>query len=204
MFLSEALRVEAGQLALYWAMRNPIPLRPTCIHQTMGRMGIEGLIELMAYGVREHARLLAAALPRVSSEGLVVAVAVEALLADGKASSIKIEQKRRDLEVTIGDETYELEFKPLWPWGLGENTGGIKADLDKLAGFTNGFSIAFAYIFEEVPDGTLRPPRGDLDTLVTDAIERVGARPVAQSETITIRAHQCVAKVRLIAWKASS
>src|SRR5258707_12883470 len=99
-------------------------------------MAIQELLNVMAKGLERHESLSGAALPRVSSEGIVVAICAEALLDHNKTLTqnvvpfdASIELKKRDLTVRDASGTHDLEFKCLWPGGLGECSGVIKKDL---------------------------------------------------------------------------
>ena len=173
-------------------------------------MAIQGLLDTMASGLAAHNKLLGAALPRVSSEGVMVAIATEALLEhhttvrqDELPFEAEIETERRDLRITGGNDPYQLEFKSLWPGELGECAGGIKRDLAKLAGVPNAYAIAFAYAFEKVPPGAPYRARGDLGSLLDDATKLVERSPAAHSQVVTIEAHGCRARMQLVAWRAT-
>ena len=177
-------------------------------------MAIQELLDVMAKGLERHATLLGAALPRVSSEGLVVAICAEAFLDESsKTLSItaqpvpfeaNIEVRKRDLTVTDAAGTYDLEFKCLWPGGLHENVIGISRDLEKLseAKLSNGYVVAFAYALKTTPDRSRYRAVGDLSTLVIDATKRINRKPSATSKNVCIAAHGCVADAQLVAWKA--
>jgi len=169
-------------------------------------------LRVIEEGIRSRADLLAAILPRVAPEYVVVAAAVQALVEDVAEGPWQVLMEhsvsgieKSDLVLRHADSAerpYHFEFKALWG-GYKECTDGVERDRQKLKGVARGYVIAFAYSLHRAsPSSSPRfVSKMTLDETVRWAKATLG-EPV-QTPPFAIRAGEVDADACLLVWKAS-
>lgn len=167
----------------------------------------------MADGIAAHSDVLAAVLPRVSSEAVVVAFAAHGLIAHSGKQGTAVHMEgpiggdvvgRSDLSVHLtGDGLVaHFEWKCIWAGSVARNARGIHEDLEKLAraGVSNGFAVGFAYTLNEAPNAAPYRSAKSIEAVVADAKAAVDADVAFASTAFDLRGPDTSGRACIIAW----
>lgn len=99
------------------------------------------------------------------------------------------------------DNPYLFEFKMVWLRGFGENTSGLKNDLEKLKGYHRGYVIGIMFTFDDEVGRSPYKHKYDIDELAKRVKESV-LHPIFDGNSYIVSNSEVSGRIKLIAWKA--
>jgi len=169
--------------------------------------------------VKRRASMLAFVQARVSAESFVrneCALAASKLL-DGKEYQVHMERRYKGKTIDLliywveggikkEDPAYQFELKMAWPRGRGENSAGVRRDLEALQGRKSAWVLVLFFAFDRTEPGLpYQPKRMAFQDALTEFVGKVAVgSPQWQGDAFPISSGRSRGKACLMAWSAST